>query len=118
MLRLHLHANASIPRKVTYSDTNVPEPRQSDRFSRVKVVNDCLLRQTVGIGSSSSRLNRRARLAIEHTENKVESSNFKGNPLATRDKNYLHGGSGSSGGIPSLQIVPVENRLISRTGDG
>lgn len=36
---------------MTYSDTNVPEPGQSDRFGRVKVVNDCLLRQTVGIGS-------------------------------------------------------------------
>jgi hypothetical protein len=36
---------------MTYSDTNVPEPGQSDRFSRVKIVNDRLLGQTVGIGS-------------------------------------------------------------------
>jgi hypothetical protein len=48
---LCLHGNAPISRKITYSDTNVPEPGQSDRFGRIKVVNDCLLRKTVGIGS-------------------------------------------------------------------
>jgi hypothetical protein len=36
---------------MTYSNTNVPEAGQSDRFSRVKVVDDCLLSKTVGIGS-------------------------------------------------------------------
>lgn len=48
---LCVRGNAWISPKMTYSNTNVSESRQSDRFSRVKVVNDCLLRQTVGIGS-------------------------------------------------------------------